>query len=179
MVVPDGDVDILSQMHINLDIRKEWDTSFRKMRVVQTFSEKEDIIHHELKMPFPLSSRDFVHCRYYLNSESHREELERLGIAVGSAKCCVILQHSTVLESCPVAKGVERAENITVSIFEEDSEDSKLVHVKTTSKTDLKGTIPSALLQTCIGIQTLKNFEAYLAAFRKNQDKWKQLLQKD
>lgn len=67
----DVDIDILAQMNIDLSIRKQWDSSFLSLQVLKTLSENKDIIYQEMKMPFPISNRDFLLQRFYANNCSH------------------------------------------------------------------------------------------------------------
>ena len=170
--VMDGDIDMLAQMHINLEMRKQWDGTFSSMRIVQSFSENEDLIHHEMKMPFPITNRDFVHYRYYINSQSHGEELDKLGIPRGNGRFWLLMLQTVEYDQIPAGKGVLRAEDTSVMIFEEDKDNPKKVSITLISATDLKGSIPLMALQYSVGKQAGKLLEHFISSFRKNREKW-------
>ena len=175
-VFPDGDIDILAQMNINPEIRKEWDRSIIKK--CQIYSEKEDVLNLELKLPFPFSNRELVVSRYYLNSDNHAEEIERLGFPKTSRRRWVVMQHSVDLSEFPHHKGVERAENHAIFCYEQDTEDPKRCYSKVMSIMDLKGNIPVKMIQKGIGKNSVKQFNTLNEAFNKNRQKWSQMIKK-
>lgn len=101
----DFNIDILAQMNIDLAKRKDWDGSFTNMQLSKKLSENEDVIYHEMKMPFPLSNRDFVQYRYYVNNFLHPEEVEQRGLWKTPNKYWVIVLQSVIMDEHPEKKG--------------------------------------------------------------------------
>lgn len=177
-IVRDGDPVIMQQMNLVPEIRAQWDTHHCKIQRLKIFSEKEDIMYLELKMPFPMSNRDFLLSRYFLNSDQHAEEIERLGFPKTENKRWVLMQHSVELQEYPTIKGIERAESITLLSWEQDRENPKVVYTKSMSQTTLKGKLPGSLVKMGIGKQFLKAHHTSVQAFQKHRANWAKMIKK-
>ena len=171
-VLLDADIDILARMNMDIDIRREWDGSFSRVQLSEVFSENEDTIYSEMKMPFPLSNRDFVQYRYYVNNYLHPEEIEKKGLWKKKHKYWLFVLQSVSLPAFPARKGVVRAENTTMLLLEEDEHVPRKVHYKLISATDLRGNIPLWVLQNAVGKQAAKVIDHTISAYRKNASKW-------
>ena len=175
-IVRDGNPVIMQQMNVDPEIRAQWDTHHCKFQRVQIFSEKEDLVYSELKMPFPMSNRDFLLSRYYLNSDQHAEEIERLGFPKTENKRWILMQHPVELQEYPAIKGIERADSVTLLIWEQDRENPNIIYTKAMSKTNLKGKIPDSLVNMGIGKQFLKAHHTSIQTFQKHRADWAKMI---
>lgn len=74
-------------------------------------------------------------------------------------------------------KGVVRATNSTLMVFEEDVNNPRKVYYRIISQVDLKGQIPSWAIYQGSGKEMLKVVEDTFQSYRKNVSKWKAMKQ--
>lgn len=172
-ILLDADIDVLAQMNIDLNIRKEWDGSFTNLQRLEVFSDNEDVIYQEMKMPFPLSNRDFVQYRYYVNNLLHPEEIEKRGLWKSKNKYWIIILQSVSLTERPAKKGAVQGESTAMILLEEDEHVPRKVHYKMYSSTDLKGNIPAWVLHQAGGKQAAKVLDQTFRSYRKNESRWR------
>ena len=170
-VFKDTSADVIAQMHIDPVMRKKWDTAFNTLQRLETLDENSDILYQELKMPFPLTNRDFIVKRQYFSNQLHPDKAAKYGLKHKTNKYWLLVLNS-VEWNAPVKKGLVRAENpISVMLFEEDPQNPKNTIYKMASQTDLKGNIPAWALNQAVGKGTLKVMESVEHVYHKNQRK--------
>lgn len=171
-IIMDGNIDILAKMNIDLETRKEWDKEFSNIHRATVFSENEDLITQEMKMPFPVSDRDFLLHRYYVHNKLHPQEIIKKGLWKKNNSYWTIFLQSVENEHYPVRKSVVRAENTTVLLFEEDADDPRKTRYSMVARTDLKGQIPFWAIKQGVGKKAAKVVDATFDSYRKNVGKW-------
>lgn len=175
-IIPACDLDILAEMYIDLDIRRQWDSTFIKLERPQVISENEDIIYQEMKLPFPLSNRDFVLQRFYADSLLDADKIAEKGFWKKSNRYKVIALKDAEHASYPEKKGTIRASNSTVMVLEEDPQGSGNVIYRLVSLADLKGKLPAWALHQGTSKGMAKLVEETSQAYRKHSEEWKQKL---
>lgn len=171
----DIDIDVIAQMNIDLDIRRQWDHNFETLKTTETLSETEDYTLQELKLPFPLSNREFIVHRCFINNKLHPAEIERLGLWQKKNKYWIILQTSIETTNIPLRKNVVRGSLKTALVIEQDSDDPRKSYYRMISQTDLKGNVPLWALKQGGGRSAAKILNETIQAYHKNAKKWKKI----
>lgn len=172
-LIPNADSDILAQMHIDNKIRREWDTSFCNISCPGIISAREDILYQEYKMPFPISNRDFLLYRYHLCNEKNPEEVEDKGLWNKPNKYWILMLNSIQDDAHPIKKGLTRAHIFTGQVFEQDPQNPDNVIYRMVSQVDMRGHLPSWVINQACGKGTAKVVDDMVKAYRKNANRWK------
>jgi len=119
------------------DYRKVWDDKMIEGFLIEQINSTNDVGYYSVKMPFPLSNRDFVNERSWRVKEN---------------KEYVIMNHSVVHSKEPERKGFVRANSIkTGYLIRPNAEGGCTITYQT--QTDPRGSIPTWLVN-----QVTKNF---------------------
>ncbi|XP_057573143.1 phosphatidylcholine transfer protein isoform X2 [Hippopotamus amphibius kiboko] len=95
-VLEDCSPDLLADVYMDLDYRKQWDQYIKEL--YEKECNGEAVVYWQVKYPFPMSNRDYVYVR-------QRRELDHEGW-----KIHVILAQSTSVPQFPERSGVIRVE---------------------------------------------------------------------
>jgi len=133
-------------------IRIKWDPVPKQLKVIEKTSENSDVIYVEANLPFPMSNRDFVQERLYLNNVDHAELVKELGLYDKPNKYYVLLIKSTEREEFPPKdKPVRGNTKMSYWFIEEDPSDKNSAKVVVLQCQELKGMIPVMLVNKIAG----------------------------
>ena len=131
------------KMFSDIALRPKWDSTPKVIKLVEQISPNNDIIYQELNLPFPLTNRDFVQKRLYLDNKSNSEIIKQLGLYEREHRYFVILLESTERPEYPRKDSPVRGETkMAYYLIEEDPENSNNSKITVVMCQDLKGSIP-------------------------------------
>ena len=119
----------------------------KEIRIIETVSKNVDYMYYHTPMPFPMSDRDFVQKRVYLNNKDDPELVKQLGLYNQEQKYYVMMAKSVERSDCPVKGKLIRGEvKMDYWLIEEvpGEKDSFIFKSKTCQA--LNGSIPLFIL---------------------------------
>ncbi|XP_039097110.1 phosphatidylcholine transfer protein isoform X2 [Hyaena hyaena] len=101
-VLDDCPPDLLADVYMDLDYRKQWDQYVKEL--YEKECNGETVVYWQVKYPFPMSNRDYIYIR-------QRQELDMEG-----RKIHVVLAQSTSVPQFPERSGVVRVNQYKQSL---------------------------------------------------------------
>ena len=142
----------------------------KQAKIVENTSENSDISYIEINLPFPMTNRDFLQKRLFINSKKDQELLQKLGLFTNwEHSFYAVMMTSVERADYPVKSKPIRAETrMNYMLFEEDPKDKTVLKVRWVLSQDLRGDLPKFVINA-MGEKVPRKMIADLMG---NHNKW-------
>jgi len=115
----------------------------KEFKVVEKINDNADVVYIHMPLPFPMSDRDFVYQRLYLNNKDHAKLVKQLGLYDKKHKYYVVMVKSVERDDCPLYDKLVRAEiKMNYWLIEEIPGEKDAFKFKTKVCQALNGKVP-------------------------------------
>ena len=136
-------------MNKDITYRQKFERPPKEIKVIEQTSKNSDVIYMEMDLPFPLTNRDFVQKRLFVNNKEDPELTRQLGLWNWDHKYNAIMIQSTEREEYPEkSKPIRGETKMIYLLLEEDPRDATVVKYKMILDQDMKGDIPKLVKET-------------------------------
>lgn len=166
----DYDIGLASKLYQDLKVRKQWDSKFKQLEVVETFSPNADCLYAEMGMPFPLENRDTVTSRVFFNNKESPELADKYGLGSKTNEFFILFGSSVERSDRPPVKGKTRATVKISMLLIEKIETNKVRFrylVCNDSKTPIPAMILNSMYKKVMGNMSKEFIEAYKKIYKK------------
>ncbi len=142
----------LFKMMQDLSIRPKWDPLPKQLKLIEQLTANSDVIYTEANLPFPISNRDYVQERLFIDSKKDAELVKKLGLFDLKNRYFVLMVKSIERSDYPAQDKLVRGETkINYWFIQEDPNDSGSLRLLVVQCQDLKGIIPTMLVNKLAG----------------------------
>jgi len=82
----------------------------KEFKILEKINDNVDFVYIHMPLPFPMSDRDWVQQRLYLNNKDHAKLVKQLGLYDKKHKYYVLAVKSVERDDCPLVDKLIRAE---------------------------------------------------------------------
>jgi len=148
-VFEDMDIDVIFEMFINIEIRKQTSTKVKNLAMIESFNANEQIIYQEMVLPTPVSNRDQVQYRAHFCNKTNPDYVKTHQLFEKENKYYMLYMRSCERSDVPEKKGIVRGETVLMGwILEEDISNPKNCNFILVSNVDPKGSIPDFMTKS-------------------------------
>jgi len=145
-----------------IDYRKKWDPYMKHME--QTLEgDGTKTAYIQIKMPFPLTDRDLVQKSFSFINKKNPELVAKYNLPVKESTYYINIVEPLVIDKFPVRNDHVRGESKVITFIEELSEE-KGIKIRCLNRTDIKGSIPTSLLNRLAGSGPYKSLGKQIEA---------------
>lgn len=157
----------LVKMQRDISYRAKDERPPKAVKIIEETSKNSDIMYIEIDLPFPMTNRDFVQKRLFVQNKEDPELVKQLGLWNWDHAYNVVMIQSVERAEYPVKSKPIRAEtSINFILFEENPADKTSLKVTWVLSQDLRGDIPKMIINSMgekvpkkIFTEMLKNHE--------------------
>jgi len=158
----------LFKMLQDIPTRLTWDPLPKILTLIEKPNANSDVIYQEVPLPFPMSDRDFVQERFYLDSKKDAGLVKELGLFNFTHQYYILMVKSVERSEYPAKDKPVRGETkMTYWLLQEDPNDKDSMRLFVLMCQDLKGMIPTMLVNKLAGSAPHKVIGAVLDNYPK------------
>jgi hypothetical protein len=162
------EIDKMSDMFLDPEKRMQWDNRIKTFELLEVLDATIDVCYTEIEFPFPMSNRDLVQVRYFLDSKNDADLLKKYDIPEKNNRFFLQTNRNITRQDCPEKEGKVRAEMINYGwILEEIPDKPGFVSYKCVLQQDIKGLAPTILVNKFAVKAVTKGMVGFLEGYKK------------
>ncbi len=155
-------------MFLDPDKRKVWDKRIMEFEVLDMPTSNSDIIYTTIEFPMPLSNRDLLQVRHFVDNKKDEDLIKKYGLPEKSHHYFFQVNKSCTRKDCPDKKGFVRADMQKAGwIAEEIPDKPGYISYKSLMQQDIKGSAPTFLVTKFAKGVCLKGMTGFLEGYKK------------
>lgn len=158
----------MTDMFLDPEKRMQWDNRVKAFDLLEVLDSNIDVCYTEINFPFPMSNRDLVQVRYFVDSKNDGDLIKKYGLPEKSHRYFLQTNRNITREDCPEKSGKVRAEMIKYGwILEEIPDKPGYVSYKCVIQQDVKGLAPTMLINKFAASTCSKGMVGFLEGYKK------------